>query len=246
MRDIHENITEAKYRSRIFTKTQVLFVQRQRQGWRRWAWWWWPPARWCPAPSRPRATCREDFEDQQSVGPSWKCGGSSLLGPTMERKRGDRVFLSTLLIFHTKNKTTFCQPWLLNLFHEILHSILLSCKLFSFSVLKIRRAQKKASYVSLSLYKMKSKMCFTDQPDHGAGLADDLHVVQPWGAKFNRDSKHLRTREDDPDVNCNRDSKQWKRNCKLWSRQTVMIKKHLCTREDDQNENCNGDSNGED
>ena len=29
------------------------------------------------------------------------------------------------------------------------------------------------------------RKCFPDQTDHGAGLADDLHVVQPWGRRCN-------------------------------------------------------------
>ena len=30
---------------------------------------------------------------------------------------------------------------------------------------------------------------FADQTDHGAGLADDLHVMQPWGRRCNGDVK---------------------------------------------------------
>ena len=30
---------------------------------------------------------------------------------------------------------------------------------------------------------------FADQTDHGASLADDLHVMQPWGRRCNGDVK---------------------------------------------------------
>ena len=175
---------EAKYRSRIFTKTQVLFVRRQRPGWRRWAWWWWPPARWCPAPSTPRATCRGDFEDQQSVGPSWKCGGSSLLGPTMEWKGIYRLFLLALLNFPYKNENNLLQtmaaesvPWF-SPFNSVNLQVV-----FLFSA-----KNWEGCFTEISNWK--KNMWYTDQSDHGAGLADDLHVVQPWGAMCDRDLNH--------------------------------------------------------
>ena len=55
----------------------------------------------------------------------------------------------------------------------------------------------------------KEKMFATDQTDHGARLADDLHVVQPWGRRCNGEVRGggRATREDDRDIegnNCNK------------------------------------------
>ena len=96
---------------RRLTKTRrlVRFVQRQRAGWRRWAWWWWPQAWWSPAPSKPRAMCKGYFADPRNDGPSWKCEGSSSLWPEMEFKRKNfltrRIMVPALLMIFMS-----CKP----------------------------------------------------------------------------------------------------------------------------------------
>ena len=48
-------------------------------------------------------------------------------------------------------------------------------------------------------------MFLTDQTDHGAGFADDLHVVQTWGTTYywGKGGRRGVTGEDDRDIEWN-------------------------------------------